>query len=64
MTTTKMGMRTKRMDEYTYKTYRDLFKLIKDLRYTIMTGSTSTILLNRLNELLEFIRQVKTVVLG
>lgn len=50
------------MDENTYKTYKDLFKLIKELRHVIMGGVGGSILLNRLNELLEFIAKVKDLV--
>ena len=56
------GMRMMRMDENTYKTYKDLFKLIKELRHVIMGGVGGSILLNRLNELLEFIAKVKDLV--
>lgn len=50
------------MDDNTYKTYRNLFKLIEKLRYAIMGGGTSVLVLNRLNELLEFIVRVKDIV--
>ncbi|MYB26421.1 MAG: hypothetical protein F4X32_02830 [Candidatus Dadabacteria bacterium] len=54
--------RMRMMDDNTYKTYRNLFKLIEKLRYAIMGGGTSVLVLNRLNELLEFIVRVKDIV--
>lgn len=63
-----MTMRMRRwmskMDKNTRKTYKRLFRLIKDLWYAIVAAPTIAVVLNSLDALLEFIIQVKAIVTG
>ena len=63
-----MTMRMRRwmskMDKNTRKTYKRLFRLIKDIWYAIVAAPTIAVVLNSLDALLEFIIRVKAIVTG
>lgn len=64
MMTMRMRRWMSKMDKNTRKTYKRLFRLIKDIWYAIVAAPTIAVVLNSLDALLEFIIRVKAIVTG